>query len=148
MQENNEYFEEVTDTAGNNAEKPDLPGAYYGDNYNLEQEMSDLTEKELDEVRKITSATERMNRDRLDLPENGHRSIISAVLALIFSIASIPTAFIPPLGYIFAALSLGLVAFFRVKFGFFIRIAVLALIFSMCGVTVSAFVSIIKLVTG
>lgn len=115
-----------------------LPDRYYGDNYNMEEEMSSLTEDELRELGKISKNADR-GRDRLSLPERGSRSILSAVIAFILSALSIPFSFIPPFGYILGALSLGLVAIFRLRFGFFIKLTLFALIFSLVGVTVSSF---------
>jgi hypothetical protein len=124
------------------SDNKNLPDRYFGDSFDIEEEMSSLTDEERDEVNKITNAADR--RDRMPLPADGHRSILSAFLALVFAIVSIPASFIVPLGYVLAAVSLAGVVFFRVRFGFFIKIAILALVFALCGITVSTFVVIVR----
>ena len=113
-----------------------LPDVYYAEDDNI----VDRSEEE--------SEDESAAKDRMVLPERGSRSILSAVIAFVLGLASIPCALYPIAGYALAVLSLGFVGLFRLKFGFFIKMTLLAMIFAMMGLTVSTFVVVFRALLG
>ena len=115
--------------------KDRLPDVYYAEDDNIVDRSEEVEE-------------EREGRERMALPEKGSRSILSAVIAFVLGLASIPCALYPIAGYALAVLSMGFVGLFRLRFGFFIKMTLLAMIFSMMGLTVSTFVIVFRALVG
>lgn len=115
--------------------KDRLPEVYYAEDDNIVDRSEDVED-------------ESEEKERMTLPERGRRSILSAVIAFVLGLASIPCALYPIAGYALAVLSLGFVGLFRLRFGFFIKMTLLAMIFAMMGLTVSTFVVVFRALLG